>query len=265
LEAAALPEGTDGGCWALIRDVTEEAITEQVRKDFVANASHELRTPLTLINGYIETLEDGLIEDKEAAKKSLAVMQKHSNRLVRIIKDMLTISKLEKAAGTLSLEPFDISECVSDVIEHLSPLIEEKEAKVAVNIPADNRSMLGDRFYWDQVFMNLIENALKENQQRGLSVMVSFERGNGQNLIKITDDGVGIPRADLPFIFKRFYRGAKHHSKEIKGTGLGLSIVKRAVEAHGGNISVESTPGAATVFTMAVPTEGAAVAEKIRD
>jgi two-component system phosphate regulon sensor histidine kinase PhoR len=237
-------------------------MTEQVRKDFVANASHELRTPLTLINGYIETLEDGLIEDEEASKRSLAVMRKHSERLVRIIEDMLTISKLERAASRLSLEPFDVSECASDVIDHLAPLIEEKEAKVVLDIPDDGRSMHGDRFYWDQVFMNLIENALKENQRPGLCVTVSFKREGGQNVIKIRDDGVGIPRADLPFVFKRFFRGAKHHSQEIKGTGLGLSIVKRAVEAHGGSISVESTPGMKTVFTITVPVEGVAVIEK---
>lgn len=261
VEAAALPQGPGRGCWVVIRDVTDEALTEQVRKDFVANASHELRTPLTLINGYIETLEDGMIEDEESARKSLVVMRKHSKRLVRIVEDMLTISKLEGAATTLSLEPFDVKACVSDVVDHLSPLVDEKEAKVVLDFEKGDNTMVGDRFYWDQVFMNLIENALKENQGSGLKVTVSFRNQDGQNVIAVQDNGVGIPRADLPFIFKRFYRGAKHHSQEIKGTGLGLSIVKRAVEAHGGNISVESTPGTSTVFTITVPLEVTAVVE----
>ncbi|MEM8953731.1 MAG: ATP-binding protein [Verrucomicrobiota bacterium] len=261
VEAAALPEGPGRGCWVVIRDVTEEALTEQVRKDFVANASHELRTPLTLINGYIETLEDGMVEDEEAARKSLAVMRKHSERLVRIIEDMLTISKLEGTATILSLESFSVQDCASDVLNYLSPLVEEKRAKVVLDFKEGENTMVGDRFYWDQVLMNLIENALKENQGKGLKVTVSFRTQDGQNVISVKDNGIGIPRADLPFIFKRFYRGAKHHSQEIKGTGLGLSIVKRAVEAHGGNISVESTPGASTVFTMTVPMHVEAVVE----
>ena len=112
----------------------------------------------------------------------------------------------------------------------------------------------GDRFYWDQVFFNLIENALKENLSDGrLVITVSLARTPREAVIRIRDNGVGIPRADLPFIFKRFYRVAKHHSQQIKGTGLGLSIVRRAIEAHGGSIGVESTLGVETIFTIRLP------------
>ncbi|RYD30897.1 MAG: ATP-binding protein, partial [Verrucomicrobiaceae bacterium] len=114
--------------------------------------------------------------------------------------------------------------------------------------------LAGDRFYWDQVFFNLIENALKENLADGrLVITVSLTRTPQEAVIRIRDNGVGIPRADLPFIFKRFYRVAKHHSQQIKGTGLGLSIVRRAIEAHGGSIGVESTLGVETIFTIRLP------------
>ena len=253
IEAAPLPGDSDAGCWVMIRDVTERVVTEQVRKDFVANASHELRTPLTLINGYVETLEDGLIDDREAAMKSLAVMHKHGKRIMRIVEDMLTISKLESSDSTLRLKEFDLGACVADVVEHLGPLVGEKEAEIECDISESERSMMGDRFYWDQIFINLIENALKQNQRPGLKVTVRSRCVGAQRVIEVCDDGVGIPRADVPFVFKRFYRAAKHHSKEIKGTGLGLSIVKRAVEAHGGTVAVESQPGIETLFQITVP------------
>ncbi len=253
IEAAPLPGDPDAGCWVMIRDITEQVMTEQVRKDFVANASHELRTPLTLINGYVETLEDGLIDDRESAMKALAVMRKHGRRIMRIVEDMLTISKLESSEVTLRVKQFDLKECVKDVIEHLSAMIEVKKAMIELQFPDGGSIIEGDRFYWDQIFVNLIENALKQNQRPGLRVKVSFVRGSEESMISVSDDGVGIQRGDLPYVFKRFYRGAKHHSQEITGTGLGLSIVKRAIEAHGGKISVDSRPGVETVFRIKLP------------
>jgi signal transduction histidine kinase len=119
--------------------------------------------------------------------------------------------------------------------------------------PAGADVIRGDRFYWDQIFFNLIENALKENKPGNLRLTVSMEREGEGCVIRVADNGIGIPRADLPFIFKRFYRVAKHHSQKIKGTGLGLSIVRRAVEAHGGTIGVDSTLGLETVFTIRLP------------
>ena len=119
--------------------------------------------------------------------------------------------------------------------------------------PAGADQIRGDRFYWDQILFNLIENALKENKPGNLVISVTMERDGAASVIRIADNGIGIPRADLPFIFKLFYRVAKHHSQKIKGTGLGLSIVRRAVEAHGGTIGVDSTLGLETVFTIRLP------------
>ena len=243
----------------VIRDETDRHETEQIRKDFVANASHELRTPLSIINGYLENLLDGVIADPVMTTKSLQTMQKHGERIARIVEDMLTLSKFESAseggASALRQSSFSCRECVEDVVDRLGPKIEEKRARVELQFPTDGSDMLeADRFYWDQIFFNLIENALKENQSDGkLILIISFTRSNGEAVMRIRDNGVGIPRADLPFIFKRFYRVAKHHSQTIKGTGLGLSIVRRAVESHGGSISVDSTLGVETSFTIRLP------------
>ena len=242
----------------IMRDITSEVQTDQIRKDFVANASHELRTPLSIIAGYLENLteEDGL-DNKEIAKNMLSTMERHVDRINRIVEDMLVISKLESNESTpLKVESFNLSSCVRDVIERLDLLIEKQNAKVAIDIP--EITLTGDRFYWTQILFNLIENALKQNTSTSVEVKVKVMKKNKTSpiVISVSDNGVGIPPADLPFIFKRFFRVEKHHSQnQIKGTGLGLSIVKRAVEAHGGTIEATSTPGTETTFTMTIPSE----------
>ncbi len=245
----------------VIRDVTAEHQLEQVRKDFVANASHELRTPLAIINGYLENLlDDGLVEDSPVARRFLAIMRKHSDRISRIVEDMLMISRLESGeAGALNLEPFRFRSCIHDVLERLESLIQQKQAEVVIVMPDEELKLNGDRFYWTQVLFNLVENALKQNLHKGLRIEIGCVREEEFIRIWVADNGVGIPSADLPHIFRRFYRVEKHHSQqEIKGTGLGLSIVKRAIEAHGGTIRVTSTPGRDTRFHMELPSDLAA-------
>jgi two-component system, OmpR family, phosphate regulon sensor histidine kinase PhoR len=240
----------------VIRDVTNEYQTEQIRKDFVANASHELRTPLAIINGYLENLiDDDLLDDKELSRRFLKVMRKHTERISRIVEDMLVISRLESGeAASLKVKPFRIRSCVNDVLERLESVIHNQEASIRIEMPDLDISMAGDRFYWTQVLFNLVENALKQNPRPRLTVTVGCSRDEHSTRIWVADDGVGIPSADLPHIFRRFYRVEKHHSQEeIKGTGLGLSIVKRAIEAHGGTIEVTSIPGQDTRFTMDRP------------
>lgn len=244
----------------LLRDLTAEYQSEQVRKDFVANASHELRTPLAIIQGYLENLlEDGGLRDHGQAARFLAIMSKHTDRVSRIVEDMLVISRLESGeAAALSIEPFEFHSCVQDVLERLEHLIVSQEAKVSFE--AVDRSLIisGDRFYWTQVLFNLIENALKQNPRPGLNVIVTAAHLSDGIHISIADDGIGIPSSHLPFVFKRFYRVDQNHTNSaIKGTGLGLSIVKRAVEAHGGEISVSSIPGRETKFSISLPHEAA--------
>ena len=241
----------------IIRDVTAEHQLEQVRKDFVANASHELRTPLAIIKGYLENLlDDDMIEEPEMARRFLTVMRKHTDRISHIVEDMLVISRLESGeANALKVEPFRFSSCVNDVLERLESLIQNQNADMIVTIPDPGLVMQGDRFYWTQVLFNLVENALKQNPHAGLRVEIGCQQAGENIRIWVSDNGVGIPSADLPHIFRRFFRVEKHHSQqEIKGTGLGLSIVKRAIEAHGGTIGVTSVPGSETKFLITVPT-----------
>ncbi len=240
-----------------IRNVTQSHITEQVRKDFVANASHELRTPLAIINGYLENLiDDDLVSEPKLARKFLKTMRKHSTRIARIIEDMLVISKLESGeVSTLKIKPFKVKNCIQDVVERLQHMIDETGTQVEVEVSDSSLSFEGDRFYWTQIIFNLVENAIKQNPGSGLKVRVGAQSEGDKIHLWISDDGVGIPSSHLPFIFKRFYRVETHHSQEIRGTGLGLSIVKRGIEAHHGTIEVSSTPGVDTRFDIRVPRE----------
>jgi len=257
VDIAPLQRNTTGGADVsriVLHDISERQKLERVRKDFVANASHELRTPLTIINGYLETLLDGAMEDRATIKRFLGVMQKHGVRLARLVEDMLTISKLESDdQDAIKFEDFNFRVCASEVVDRLSPVIETKQARVELDIPPGQEILHGDRIHWDQVLFNLVENALKENDQSGLVVTISKQGFADGTRIIVEDDGVGIPAESLPFIFKRFYRVDESHAQEKTGTGLGLSIVKRAIEAHGGTIEATSTPGVATAFTIDLP------------
>jgi len=258
IDAARLPasDNTPPLTRVLIRDVTTEHQIEQIRKDFVANASHELRTPMAIINGYLENLlDDDMIEDPATARRFLSVMRKHAERISRIVEDMLMISRLESGeASTLKTEPFRFRSCLQDVLERLESLVHSQQAEIKIDLIDDSVTLHGDRFYWTQVLFNLIENSLKQNPHPGLRIDVGCRAEGDRIHIWVSDNGIGIPSADLPHIFRRFYRVEKHHSqREIKGTGLGLSIVKRAIEAHGGTIRVTSTPGLETRFHIDIP------------
>ena len=184
-------------------------------------------------------------------------MGKHGRRIARIVEDMLIISRLESGeANTLKIEPFRLQSCALDVVERLESVIARQGASVNLQMEVPEVRLAGDRFYWTQILFNLVENALKQNPQIPLAVTVGWREEDSVLVIWVEDNGVGIPSSDLPFIFRRFYRVEKHHSqKEIKGTGLGLSIVRRAVEAHGGNIEVGSIPGETTRFEITLPLE----------
>ncbi|NOX99575.1 MAG: GHKL domain-containing protein, partial [Verrucomicrobia bacterium] len=247
--------GFGSGAWILIRDTTRQAETEQIRRDFVANASHELRTPLSIISGYLEMLDEdnNLKLNEESTQRSIQTMRNNCDRITRIVEDMLTISKLESSADLLKIEHFDIADSIRNSVEQLQSICDSQKASIKVKIPEENHFIEGDHFYWDQIFFNLIENALKQNPKPNLKITVRVTRHGDQLIINISDNGIGIPTEDLPNIFQRFYRVEKHHAQTIKGTGLGLSIVKRAIEAHHGTITATSDPGIKTTFTITLP------------
>lgn len=255
----------DSGSWLLLRDESAALETEQIRRDFLANASHELRTPLSIITGYLESMDGADVDlNQPLFRRAVSTMKKHGERITRIVDDMLTISKLENAKELLKRSPFDLLESLHEMISQLTPLIDSSHVRLKVESSERDQWIIeGDRFYWDQIFFNLIENALKQNPDPGLNITVSFRQKGGRIEIRIEDDGIGIPSKDLSLVFKRFYRVQKHHSQnEVKGTGLGLSIVKRAIEAHHGEITVESRPGVSTVFTITIPDNSVAIDSK---
>ena len=239
----------------MMRDITGSVNADQVRQDFVTNTSYELRNPLSIISGYLENLtEDHGLDDKDLARKMLETMDRHVVRINRIVEDMLVISKLESdGAVPLNVAPFNIATCVRDIIERLALVIKKQKATIEIDIP--ELELIGDHFYWTQILFNLVENALQQNPRIPLRIRITGRMDLDEKFtICISDNGIGIPVTDLPFIFKPFYRIEKHHSQtQVKGTGLGLSIVKRAIDAHGGTITAASSPGVETVFTITVP------------
>lgn len=236
-------------------DTTEEYRTQVIRRDFVANASHELRTPLTLILGYLETLLDDpeTAHDAEMRQRSLGIMKRHADRMARLVADMLMLSRVETpSTGYLKQEDFDLQQLAADVCQRLEPTATARQARVELDIAPCPFAMKGDAFYWSQVLFNLLENALKNNTEPGLQVVLRARCNNdGTRSIEVEDNGIGIAAEALPFIFNRFYRADS--TGKVKGTGLGLAIVKHAVEAHGGRIAAESTPGRRTCFSITLP------------
>ncbi|MGJ8656562.1 MAG: ATP-binding protein [Akkermansiaceae bacterium] len=242
----------------ILRNVTAEHRTDQVKREFVANASHELRTPLAIISGYLENLiDDDVVDSPATSRRILTIMRKHSERIALLIEEMLIISKLESSDGAqLNHDPFLLNDTITTVIDRLTPVFQKQNATIKTTYTPDTIQLTGDSFYWEQALFNIIENALKQNADTPLHIRVSATicPANQELTLNITDNGKGIPAAHLPYIFNRFYRVQKHHSQnEVKGTGLGLSIVKHAIEAHGGTITVSSTPGIETTFTITCP------------
>ncbi len=239
------------GVLGVFNDITEVRALEAVRREFVANVSHEFRTPLTIIGGYVETLLDGALDDRAMTERSLRTIQKHSERLNLLIEDLLAISRLEQRSVQLDCRAASLREILRRVVDQLESRIREREATVELALEVDLAEVDASRI--EQVFFNLLANALQHAATDGLQIRVS-SRGRGDEIeIAFSDNGPGIPYRDQPHVFERFYRVHKDRSREAGGTGLGLSIVKNVVMAHGGRVSVRSTPGAGATFRITIP------------
>lgn len=252
---ALLPEGKSQpfGVIAVFRDITEIRKLEAVRREFVANVSHEFRTPLSIINGYIETLLDGALSDENDARHFLGVMKKNCDRLNLLIEDLLTISRMEHRSLPLTFSTISLRQICERAAEQLAPQIEERHATVEMVFPSDGASAEVDAQRMEQVFYNLLHNALQHGGRETLRIVVQAETRDGFVHVSVRDNGVGVPLEDLPHIFERFYRVRKDRARDAGGTGLGLSIVKHVIQAHGGRISVESNPGEGAVFHFSLP------------
>ncbi len=245
-------DGEVVGAVALVEDITELRRLEQVRTDFAANVSHELKTPLTSIKGFVETLQNGAINNPETAQKFLKIIMLEADRLTRLINDILSISKLESGADNPPREFIRLDKMTYEISEMLSILASEKDVTISCRENDEPSFVHGNADQMEQMLINLIENAIKYNK-RGGSVNVSvFNSEKTVNLL-ISDTGIGIPEEHLPRLFERFYRVDKGRSRSMGGTGLGLAIVKHIASNMGAMIEVHSKFGEGTEFLITFP------------
>ena len=249
-QVAPLEGDPQRGAIAMLYDITEIERLERVRKDFVANVSHELRTPLTAVSGYAETLLEGALDDAANRRGFVEIILTKARQLTNIISDLLILSSLESGKAPAP-QPVSLRQSIESAIRTVEPVARTRGVHLACE-EFDDVHVLGHEIRLEQVFVNLLDNAVKFSRPAA-EVRVGVSRGPMYALVKVTDTGRGIPSRDLPRIFERFYRVDKARSRATGGTGLGLAIVKHAVEQMGGSVSVESSLGHGSVFTVALP------------
>jgi len=261
--AVPLPLGSDPpGVVMVVDDVTELRRLEQVRTEFVANVSHELRTPLTAIQGYLETLLGGALEEREHARRFVEVAFRHTERLGRLLNDLTDLSNIELGKVSLRLAPTPLRPVVDSVLEIVEAKARDRGVQLAADVP-EALIAHADHDRLAQILINLVDNAVKYTPSGG-AVTVRARALDGERVeLAVSDTGVGIPPADLPRITERFYRVDKARSRELGGTGLGLAIVKHLVLAHGGELAIESEQGEGTTVRVALPGGGTTVAAQM--
>jgi len=243
--------GEREGTILVFHDLTRLKQLERTREEFVANVSHELRTPLSLIKGYVETLLDGARNQPEVLERFLKIIERNTQRLDLLIQDLLTISALESGRMKLNLQKVELHPLVEKIFNDLKPPAENKNVALVNELP--ELSATGDTNRLEQVLANLVDNAIKYGRAQGKVVVSGKKLDDGKLEIFVRDDGPGIPPESLPRVFERFYRVDKARSREQGGTGLGLSIVKHIVQAHGGDVRVESELGKGATFFFTLP------------
>lgn len=233
-------------------DIDEMKRLERVRSEFIGNVSHELRTPIFSVQGYLETLLDGAMDDPEVARQFLDKALANALRLNVLLTDLIEISKIESGQLRFSFRYFDISALIREITMVMEIRGEQRGIKLVVAIPdKEVLSVYGDKERLTQVLTNLIDNAVKYNRENG---MVTVSASQGDEIVKVTiaDTGVGIPQTDVGRIFERFYRVDKDRSRAVGGTGLGLSIVKHILEAHNTHATVSSEQGVGTEISFSL-------------
>ncbi len=234
------------GALAVLKDVTLQRRAEGMKRELVAGVSHELRTPLTAMKGYLELLREDLGEE---AGRRLDVVERHLNRLIGIVEDLVTLSRLESPSVRLEKRRINLA----DVVESVCRLWGARAAEKGVELVfGGSACVFGDPFVLEQVVANLVDNAVKYTDSGG-RVEVRVGKRDGWAVLEVEDTGCGIPREHLDRIFERFYVVDKSRSRRLGGTGLGLSIVKHAVSLHGGRVEVRSKVGKGSIFTVFLP------------
>ena len=221
---------------------------ERIRSEFLGNVSHELRTPIFTIQGYIETLLNGAINDDKVNRNFLSKANQHTINLNNLLNDLIDISMIESGEMRMSFRYFSVKDYLESIVSEMKPIAEEKNIQLILKPVRDKLQLFGDKNKLKQVFVNLLTNAIKYTESGSVTILVREEENSGQILIK--DTGIGIPEEDIPRIFERFFRVDKARSRSVGGTGLGLAIVKHIVEAHGSKVEVRSEPGKGSEFSL---------------
>lgn len=237
----------------VLQDVTQQEKLEEERKEFVANVSHELRTPLTTMKSYLEALEDGVLQDPELAPKFVQVVQNETERMIRLVTDLLQLSKMDTRRIPLKCQRTNIHLLIKDVVERFSVPLANRNLTAELQLSKHLPLIEVDPDQMVQVLVNILSNAIKYSNDGGTIVVESSVSDDQEIEIVIADNGIGIPKSDLNNVFKRFYRVDKARSREMGGTGLGLAIAKEIIEAHFGTIWIESTVGQGTAVKMRIP------------
>jgi two-component system phosphate regulon sensor histidine kinase PhoR len=255
------PQGHSLGSILVFHDVSDIKRFEAMRSDFVANVSHELRTPLTAIRGYVETLLDAPPVDPADSRQFLEIIERHSERLSRLTEDLLTLSDLESGKIQLNFQPLDPNHLIQRVLEIFWDRGSKKDIRLIHRAAPDLPELHGDSDRLEQIFINLVDNAIKYTPAGGTVTLTATRTaaadGTPQIEIAVADTGPGIPEKDLPRLTERFYRVDKARSRDLGGTGLGLAIVKHIVQAHKGELEIESTVNKGTNVRVRIPQEPA--------
>ena len=249
---AAVRAGDTSGAVIVLHDITDLRKLERVRRDFVANVSHEFKTPLTAIQGFAETLLGGAIDDPQNRGRFLEIILEHSRRLARLTDDLLKLSKMDADRLELEIHRVSVSQFVESCLETAQRRAAEKQLTISVKLPLHLPDIAGDRRRLAEVLQNLLDNAIQYTLPGG-TITLSAEKSPTEVVFTVSDTGIGIPKADQPRIFERFYRVDVARSREVGGTGLGLAIAKHLVEVHGGRLWVESEVGHGSQFHFTVP------------
>lgn len=241
------------GAVAVIRDMTEERKLDKMRSDFIANVSHELRTPISMLQGYSEAIVDDIASSEEEKKEIAQVIYDESLRMGRLVNDLLDLTRMEAGHITLHMLEVDIEPYIQRIIRKFQGYAKENNVQLSVQFDTDvKQCFLFDPDRIEQVLTNLIVNAIRHTQEEGsVTLLVSVQQEKLH--IDVADTGSGIPNEDLPFIFERFYKADKARTRGQSGTGLGLAIAKNIVEAHKGEIHVDSELGQGTTFSFWIP------------
>ncbi|MCR6098855.1 cell wall metabolism sensor histidine kinase WalK [Salipaludibacillus agaradhaerens] len=247
-------EGEENGLIAVLHDVTEQELIEQERKEFVANVSHELRTPLTSMKSYLEALADGAIEDPEVAPHFVQVTSTETERMIRLVNDLLQLSKMDSKDYQMNLARLNVTTFINQVIDRFDMSTKNQNIQFKRKLPDKSISVSGDRDKLTQLLDNILSNAIKYSPEGG-TITCSLKPEKERVVISVKDEGVGIPKENVGHVFDRFYRVDKARSRNLGGTGLGLAIAKEIAVAHGGNIWVSSEWGKGTTFSFSLPYE----------